>query len=141
VTLTIGGSASTTMTVVNTNADAKLSMPRIGLPKGRTPSGLSPIDFAAVFPFGVGACLASLARRRNNRRTGEKPRRSSQIRLLLALLCTVGVLSVVGCSCLTSVYNVYTIPVTGTDTTGTIVQTTGTSPNSASPTLTVAQQQ
>jgi sugar lactone lactonase YvrE len=134
VTLEAGGSVSTTMTVVNTEADARLSLPSSGTPNRTTPGGFSPIAFAAVFPFGVGAFFAGLSRRkRDKQQGGNKPRRTSQIRLLLALLCTVGIVSLAGCACLSSVSNVYVIPITGTST---VSETTA---QSTSVSLTVAQ--
>jgi sugar lactone lactonase YvrE len=141
VNLTIGGTASTTMTVVSTEADARLALPALQIPAGRTPGGLSPIAFAAVFPFGVGAFFAGVLRRKRGAQAGgARASRSPKIRLLLALFCTVGIVSLTGCACITSVYQVYTVPITGTDSSGMITQTTGTASNSPSVTLTVAQQ-
>jgi hypothetical protein len=54
--------------------------------------------------------------------------------LLFALLCAAGLISLAGCACLTSDYQVYTIPITATST------VSGTSTQSTSVTLTVAQQ-
>ncbi len=136
VTLTAGGTASTTLTVVNTEADARLARPALPSAPHSKSTGLSPIAFAAAFPFGMGAFLLGLARRRNK---GMKlgfasATRSPRIRLLLVLLCAAGIVSLAGCACLSSVYQVYTIPITATST------VTGASTQTASVTLTVAQQ-
>jgi hypothetical protein len=138
-----GNPITTTMTVYNTNADARLHAPTLGRPTPGTPGGLSPIAFAAAFPFGLGALFAGLARRKRGKQQGEtRANRAPKIRLLIAILCTAGILGVAGCACHTSIYQMYTISVTGTTSvSGVSAQTTGTSPNSASPTLTVAQQQ
>ena len=125
-----GGSATTTMTVVNTAADARLALPAFRTPSGRTPNGLAPIAFAAVFPFGLGAFFGFARRKRVSPRAGRAP----GFRLFLALLCTAGIISLAGCACLTSVYQVYTIPITGTTT------VSGVSAQSTSVTLTVAQE-
>jgi hypothetical protein len=107
VTLAVGGSATTTLIVVNTEADARL-----------------------VRPIAPG-----IARRRRGRQPGRATAfRSPRIRLLLVLLCASGILSLAGCACLTSIYQIYTIPITATST------VTGASTQTASVTLTVAQQ-
>lgn len=132
--LKIGDTLSTTMTVVTTQADAKMHLPSLGFPAGKTPNSVSPIAFAAVFPFGLGAFFAGMSRRRRGVKAGIKASRSPKIRLLMALLCTAGIISLAGCSCFTSIYQTYTIPITATSTvSGTTAQTT-------SVTLTVAQQ-
>ncbi|HUD22455.1 MAG TPA: MBG domain-containing protein [Acidobacteriaceae bacterium] len=132
VTLAVGGSATTTLIVVNTEADARLVRP---IAPGSNPSSLSPIAFAAAFPFGLGAFLIGIARRRRGRQPGRATAfRSPRIRLLLVLLCASGILSLAGCACLTSIYQIYTIPITATST------VTGASTQTASVTLTVAQQ-
>lgn len=136
VTLTAGGTANTTLTVVNTEADARLApSPLPSAPHSKS-TGLTSIAFAATFPFGLGAFLFGLARRRN---TGTKlgfksASRSPRIRLFLVLLCAVGIVSLAGCACLSSIYQVYTIPITATST------VTGATTQTASVTLTVAQQ-
>jgi hypothetical protein len=124
------GSATTTMTVVNTAADARLDLPAFRIPAGRTPNGLAPIAFAAVFPFGLGAFFGFSRRKRVSPRAGRAP----GFRLFLALICTAGIISLAGCACLTSVYQVYTIPITGT------TSVSGVSAQSTSVTLTVAQE-
>ena len=132
VTLAVGGSATTTLTVVNTEADARLALPAH---PGSKPSGLSPIVFAAAFPFGLGAFLAGMSRRRKGMRPARaRLSRSPRVRSLLVLLCAAGIISLAGCACLTSIYQVYTIPITATST------VTGASTQTASVTLTVAQQ-
>jgi sugar lactone lactonase YvrE len=125
-----GGSVTTTMTVTTTAADARLDLPMLHLPAGRTPNGLSPIAFAAVFPFGLGAFFGFSRRKRGRARASRLPK----FRLLLALLCTAAIVSLAGCACLSSVSQVYTIPITGTTT------VSGVSAQSASVTLTVAQE-
>jgi len=143
VSLSIGGTATTTMTVSTTEADARLQIPTVGAPTHSRPGGFSPIAFAAAFPFGLGAFFAGLVRRKRGRQQGKKKfNRAPRIRLLVAVLCTAGIIGVVGCACHTSIYQMYTIPVTGTTSvSGVSAQTTGTAPNSASPTLTVAESQ
>ena len=42
--------------------------------------------------------------------------RSPNLRLLLALCCTAAIVSLAGCACLSSINQVYTIPITGTTT-------------------------
>ncbi len=133
--LTSGGTANTTLTVVTNQSDARLNLPALHLPASRSPNGLAPIAMAAAFPFGLGAFLAGLSRRkrrlpRGNARLGRSP----HFRLLLALLCVAGLASLAGCACLSSIYQVYTIPITGTTTVN------GASTQAASVTLTVAQQ-
>jgi hypothetical protein len=125
-----GASVSTTMTVTTTMADARLALPALPAPAGRTPSGLSPIAFAAVFPFGLVAFFG-LSRRK---RVHPRAIRSPNFRLLLALCCTAAIVSLAGCACLSSINQVYTIPVTGTTT------VSGVSSQSTSVSLTVAQE-
>jgi sugar lactone lactonase YvrE len=133
VNLTASGdtaTVTTTMTVVTTMADARLTLPALHAPAGRTPSGLSPIAFAAVFPFGLAAFLG-LSRRK---RVSPRARRAPRLRLLVALLCTAGIIALAGCACLSSINQVYTIPITGTTT------VSGVSSQSTSVSLTVAQE-
>jgi sugar lactone lactonase YvrE len=133
VTLTAGGDSATvttTMTVVTTLADARLTLPALHAPAGRTPSGLSSIAFAAVFPFGLVAFFGLARRKRGSPRASRAPR----FRLLVALLCTAGIVGLAGCACLSSINQVYTIPITGTTT------VSGVSSQSTSVTLTVAQE-
>jgi hypothetical protein len=143
VMLSIGGTATTTMTVSTTAADARLQAPKLGAPTPGASGGFSPIAFAAAFPFGLGAFFVGLARRKRDQQQGKaRANRAPRIRLLVAILCTAGIIGVVGCACHTSVYQMYTIPVTGTTSViGVSAQTTGTAPNSDSPTLTVAETQ
>ncbi len=134
VTLVAGGTVNTTLTVVNTEADARLALPAPPIAPGSKPA-LSPIAFAAAFPFGLGAFLLGLARRRRGIQPGRnRIGQSPSIRLLLVLFCAAGIVSLVGCACLTSIYQVYTIPITATST------VSGASTQTASVTLTVAQQ-
>jgi hypothetical protein len=133
VTLTSSGDSATvttTMTVTTTAADARLDLPMLRIPAGRTPNGLAPIALAAVFPFGLGAFFGFSRRKRGQARANRAPK----FRLLLALLCTALIVGLAGCACLSSVSQVYTIPITGTTTVG------GVSAQSASVTLTVAQE-
>ena len=125
-----GAIVTTTMTVTTTLADARLTLPALHTPAGRTPNGLAPIAFAAVFPFGLGAFFGFSRRRRGRARAGRAP----NLRLLLALLFTAGIISLAGCACLSSINQVYTIPITGT------TSVSGVSSQSASVTLTVAQE-
>jgi hypothetical protein len=52
----------------------------------------------------------------------------------LALLCTAAIVSLAGCACLSSINQVYTIPITGT------TSVSGVSSQSTSVSLTVAQE-
>jgi sugar lactone lactonase YvrE len=125
-----GANVTTTMTVTTTLADARLTLPALPTPADRTPNGLAPIAFAAVFPFGLGAFLGFSRRRRGRARAGRSP----NLRLLLALLCTAAIVSLAGCACLSSINQVYTIPITGTTT------VSGVAAQSTSVSLTVAQE-
>jgi sugar lactone lactonase YvrE len=129
-----GTTVTTSMTVTTTAADARLILPALHSPAGRTPSGLAPIAFAAVFPFGLGACFGFARRKRGLQLGRARPSRSPNFRLLFALLFTAGIISLAGCACLSSVSQVYTIPITGT------TSVSGVSSQSASVTLTVAQE-
>ena len=122
-----GASVTTTMTVTTTLADARLTLPT---PAGRTPGGLAPIAFAAVFPFGLVAFFGLSRRKRYHPRASRSPR----FRLLVALLCTAAIIGLAGCACLSSINQVYTIPITGTTT------VSGVSSQSTSVSLTVAQE-
>ena len=125
-----GASVTTTMTVTTTLADARLTLPALPAPPGRTPNGLAPIAFAAVFPFGLVAFFGLSRRRRNSPRSGRSP----NLRLLLALCCTAAIIGLAGCACLSSINQVYTIPITGTTT------VSGVAAQSTSVSLTVAQE-
>jgi hypothetical protein len=106
VTLTAGGTATTTMTVTTTTADARLIAP----PTPR-PTDLAPITAAAIFPMefgGFGLMLAGVAKRK--RKTG----RLSTMRRLMLICLSVGVLGMAGCGCISTVYQTYTINITGT---------------------------
>ena len=126
----VGASVTTTMTVTTTLADARLSLPALPTPAGGTPNGLAPIAFAAVFPFGLVAFFGLSRRRRDRARAGRSP----NLRLLLALCCTAAIIGLAGCACLSSINQVYTIPITGTTT------VSGVAAQSTSVSLTVAQE-
>ena len=113
------------MTVTTTLADARLTLPALPAPAGGTPNGLAPIAFAAVFPFGLVAFFGLSRRKRG---------RAPNFRLLLALLCTAAIVGLAGCACLSSINQVYTIPITGTTT------VSGVAAQSTSVSLTVAQE-
>jgi sugar lactone lactonase YvrE len=138
VTLAVGGTATTTMTIVNTAADAKLISPSFRFPSHLKPSDLTPITVAAVFPFeltGLGVFCAGLLRRRKSPQPGStKAKRIPKMRLTLALLCTAGLIGLTGCACFTSIYQNYTVIITG----GSSVQ--GIQPQTTSVALTVATQ-
>ncbi len=128
VTLTASGDSATVttaMTVTTTLADARLALPALPAPPGGTPNGLAPIAFAAVFPFGLVAFFGLSRRKRG---------RAPNFRLLLALLCTAAIVGLAGCACLSSINQVYTIPITGTTT------VSGVAAQSTSVSLTVAQE-
>jgi len=139
--LTDGATATTTLTIVDTAADAQLRGPTIRIPGFRTPTGLAPIAIAAVFPFeltGLAACFASLLRRKRGARrshpAASRARRSPKARLGLALLATAAVLSLGGCACFTSIFQTYTVTITGTS------PVYGTTPQSTTVSISVAQQ-
>jgi MBG domain (YGX type)/Bacterial Ig-like domain (group 3) len=106
-TLTAGGTTTTTMTVTTTTADAQL----------RKPSNLNPVDFApitaaAVFPVeltGLGVLFTGFRRR--------KTLGTQKMRLLLIIVCTLGILGLAGCGCPSTTFKTYTINVTGTSVT------------------------
>jgi hypothetical protein len=140
--LVVGGTATTSMTIVNTAADAQLRATPF-LPGYATPGSLAPITLAAVFPFeltGLGACFAGLFSKKNGLRPGRSRtnrangRRAPKLRLALALFCTAGLLSLAGCACFTSIYQNYTVTITGTTT------VPGIGPQSATVVLTVGAQ-
>jgi hypothetical protein len=159
--LTANGTATASMVLVNTAADAQLRMPGTPTPKngdgmsgeGQNSSrGLAPIAIAAVFPFeltGLGVIFAGWLRRRQPRSgsgPGQRPEPEPepqnlipcsclrQLRLLLVLACTSGLIGLAGCNCFTSVYHNYTITITGTN------PTVGSAPQSTTVVLSVGQQ-
>ena len=106
VTLTAGGSITTAMTVTTTAADAKLLAPA-GLPGN--PADIAPLTFAAIFPAeltGLGVLFAGIRRR--------KTLGTQKMRLLLIIVCTLGILGLVGCGCPNTTFKTYTINITGT---------------------------
>ena len=109
VTLATGAASPVTMTVTTTNADAKLLVPANPFRS----SDFAPITAAAVFPFELTgfSVLFAGARRRRTITPGRK-------RWLTVLVLSVGMIAVAGCNCITSVYQTYTITVTGVATNG-----------------------
>ena len=106
VTLTAGGSITTAMTVTTTAADAKLLMPT-GLPGG--PADIAPLTVATIFPVeltGLGVLFAGIRRR--------KTLGTQKMRLLLLIVCTLGILGLAGCGCPSTTFKTYTINITGT---------------------------
>ena len=104
-------------------------MPSIAAPHTLNPADLLPITVAAIFPFeltGLGVFLTGCFRRKGRLASGK--------RLLLLLFLTLGALGLSGCGCFTSAYQVYTVTVTGTS------SVIGTTPQTATVTLTVGQQ-
>ena len=144
--LSVNGSATTSMIVVNTAADAKLRTPE--LRPGRIHGAdFFPVTVAAVLPFeltGLGAFLAGISRRKRKQGQstaspgiqpgGTRSGRSAKVRLFVALLCTAGILGMAGCACFTSIYKNYTITITGTN------SSVGSEPQSSSVVLSVGQQ-
>ena len=110
LTLTAGGAGSTTMTVVNTAADAQLIIPP--QPTQKPTGRFAPIAFAATLPFEITGLGVLFAGRRRRKALHNSPR----LRLLLMLLCAAGLMGLAGCACFTSVYKNYTINVTGNTT-------------------------
>ncbi len=108
-TLTAGSSATVAMTVNTTAADAALRKP---MPRNFKPGDLAPITFAAVFPVeltGLGIFFAGLRRR--------KKLGSQKMRLLAFLVVSICILGLAGCGCPPTVFQSYTITITGTSVT------------------------
>ncbi len=106
VTLTAGGSITTAMTVTTTAADAKLLIPA-GLPDN--PADIAPLTVATIFPVeltGLGVLFAGIRRR--------KTLGTQKMRLLLLIVCTLGILGLAGCGCPSTTFRTYTINITGT---------------------------
>jgi hypothetical protein len=134
LTLTANGTATTTMTIINTEADARVNAPALRVPGGTKGGDFAPIAIAAAFPFelsGLGVFLTGLLRKRGvrGRRGGAR-----SARLAVLLLGTLGVLGLAGCACFTSVYQTYTVTVTGSS------SIAGVSPQSFSVVLSVGEQ-
>ena len=113
-TLTAGGTATTTMIINNTAADAALRGPA-----SFSPAQIAPLTAAVVFPIeltGLGVLFAGLRRR--------KPRSNQRMRLLALLLCTIGILSLTACCTTTTTFKTYTVTITGTSPTATAQSTT-----------------
>jgi hypothetical protein len=124
------------MTVINTEADARVNAPALRGPGGARGGDLAGIAIAAAVPFelsGLGVFLTRLVRRG---RRGVRGRRSGarSARLVLLLLGTLGMLGLAGCACFTSVYQTYTVAVTGSS------SIAGVSPQSFSVVLSVGEQ-
>jgi hypothetical protein len=105
-TLTAGGTATVAMTVNTTVADAKLHKPAL---HNFNPGDLAPITAAAVFPVeltGLGVFFAGLRRR--------KKLGTQKVRLLAAILFSLGILGLTGCGCPSTVFQTYTINITAT---------------------------
>jgi Bacterial Ig-like domain (group 3)/MBG domain (YGX type)/NHL repeat len=103
-TLTAGSTAAVTMTVNTTAADARLRNPAIPYFNA---TDLAPIAAAAIFPLeltGFGIFFAGL---RHRKKAG-----TQKIRLLTAILLSLGILGLAGC-CFTT-FQTYTINITGT---------------------------
>jgi hypothetical protein len=113
-TLTAGGTASTTLTITNTAADARLRAPfRFN------PAQIAPLTAAVVFPFeltSLGVFFAGIRRR--------KTRTTSRMRLLALLFCTLGILGLTGCCTTTTTFKTYTVTITGTSPTAAAESTT-----------------
>jgi hypothetical protein len=147
LTLMPGGTASSTMTVITTESDARLDAPAMRGPGSGAGAGngggggeFAPVAVAAVLPFelsGLGVFFAGLWRR-GRRGLGERGPTgracSAIVRLGFLLICTMGLLGLVGCACFTSVYQTYTVTVTGTS------SIVGVSSQTTSVTLSVGEQ-
>ena len=106
VTLTAGGSATTTMTVTTTVADAKLMVPA-ELPGSS--ADVAPLTVATILPVeltSLGVLFAGLRRR--------KALGTQKMRLLLFIVCTLGILGLTGCGCPSATFQTYTLNITGT---------------------------
>jgi hypothetical protein len=105
-TLTAGGTATVTMTVNTTVADASLTKPAM---RNFSPADFAPITAAAVFPVeltGLGVFFAGLRRR--------KQLGTQKMRLLAIILFSLGILGLTGCGCPSTTFQTYTINITGT---------------------------
>jgi hypothetical protein len=105
-TLTAGSTVTVAMTVNTTVADAQL---RNRSPRNLQPADLAPITAAAVFPVeltGLGVFLAGLRRR--------KKLGTQKMRLMAIILFSLGILSLTGCGCPSTVFQTYTINITAT---------------------------
>jgi hypothetical protein len=108
-TVTAGGTATVAMTVTTTAADAALHNP---MPRNFNPANLAPITTAMVFPFeltGFGIFFAGLRRRK-------KPG-TQKMRLLAFIAVSLCMLGLAGCGCPPTVFQNYTITITGTSAT------------------------
>jgi sugar lactone lactonase YvrE len=117
--LTAGGTATTTLTITNTAADAALHIPASFNPTGFNPSNMAPLTAAIILPFeltGLGVFFSGLRRR--------KTRAHRRMRLLALLLCTIGILGLTSCCTTTTAFTTYTVTITGTNPTATGPATT-----------------
>jgi hypothetical protein len=113
-TLTAGGTATTTLIINNTAADAALRTP-----VSFNPAQIAPLTAAVIFPIeltGLGVLFSGFRRR--------KPRSNQRMRLLALLLCTIGILSLTACCTTTTTFKTYTVTITGTSPTATAQSTT-----------------
>jgi hypothetical protein len=113
-TLTAGGTATTTLIITNTAADAALRTP-----VSFNPAQIAPLTAAVIFPIeltGLGVLFSGFRRR--------KPRSNQRMRLLALLLCTIGILSLTACCTTTTTFKTYTVTITGTSPTATAQSTT-----------------
>jgi sugar lactone lactonase YvrE len=111
-TLTSGGTATATLTITNTAADAALRNPASLGPTGFSPANMAPLTAAIIFPFeltGLGVFLNGLRRR--------KTPTHRRMRLLGLLLCTIGIVGLTGCCFSTTTFKTYTVTITGTSAT------------------------
>jgi MBG domain (YGX type)/Bacterial Ig-like domain (group 3)/NHL repeat len=113
-TLTAGGTATATLTITNTAADAALRSPA-----GFNPTQIAPLTAAAIFPIeltGLGVLFSGFRRR--------KPRSTQRLRILALFLCTIGILGLTACCTTTTTFKTYTVTVTGTSPTAAAQSTT-----------------
>jgi hypothetical protein len=113
-TLTAGSTATTTLTISNTAADAALRTP-----VSFNPTQIAPLTATVIFPIeltGLGVLFSGFRRR--------KPRSNQRMRLLALLLCTIGILSLTACCTTTTTFKTYTVTITGTSPTATAQSTT-----------------
>jgi hypothetical protein len=104
-TLTAGGTATVSLTINTTAADARLRHPAL---PNFNPTDLPPLAAAVVFPVeltGIGVFLAGLGRRR---KLG-----THKIRLLAVVMLSFGILGLAGC-CFNTTFQTYTVSITGT---------------------------
>lgn len=107
-TLTAGASQTTPMTVTLTANDAMLRLPS---------GGLAPIAMAISLPFEITSLSVLFAG------IGRRKRLPGRLKLLAIIIATLSTVTLAGCGCPPTVYQTYTVTITGTSP-GATTQTT-----------------